>query len=251
MTVAQIQDRILSRLAEVDENRNVDARFYSPSEVLAKINEGQQLFALLTLCLEKTSSYTLAANTTFSHLLSSLTDFVLPLKVRINSSGARLTPNTLTELDAVDTSWQKSSGTPERYNLTGLDLFAVYKQPTSGTALDITHAYAPARMDSTDDTPEIPAEYHMALADYGFHALRVKEGGEEFIRSLDYLDRFLDDADQCSRFVRERMVAQGYDHLPFEVRAFDRSRLHRLRRRLPRMTPALAANSSSSGGGNG
>ena len=235
MTVTQIQTRILQRL---DEDSTSPA-YYSPAEVLSKINEGQQLFALLTLCLEKSGTFTLTAATTFHHLLGTLKDFIVPLKIRVTSGGARVTANTLAELDALDASWQKTTGTPTRYNVTGIDLLALNKQPSGTPTLTITYAHAPATLTAAANTPAIPPEYHMALVDYGIHALRVKEGGAEFIESLKYFDRFLDDAQKCGDFVRSRMRAQGYDNLPFELRAFDRSRLHRPRPRLPRLTPAL------------
>ena len=244
MTVTQIQTRILQRL---DEDSTSPA-YYSPSEVLSKINEGQQLFALLTLCLEKSGTFTLTANTTFHHLLGTLKDFIVPLKIRLTSGGARLVANTLAELDALDASWQKTTGTPDRYNLTGIDLLAINKQPSGTPTLTITYAHAAAKLSTAGGVPAIPPEYHLSLVDYGIHALRVKEGGAEFLASLDYFGRFLDDALKCGDFVRNRMRAQGYDNLPFELRAFDRSRLHRPRARLPRLTPALV---SAQGGLNG
>ena len=222
MTVTQLQARVLERLGEL----SATPAYFKGFEVLAKLNEAQRFFALLTLCLEKTSSFSLDADTTFVHLLPSITDFLLPLRVRI-TAGARLRSNRLQDLDALKTSWQKTSGAPERYVLLGLDLFVVTPQPTTSTGLSITHAHAPAVLSNPSQSPEIPTEYHPALIDYAVHALRAKEGGQEFLKTLPLLNRFIEDAEQCAQFIRKRSLAQRYDRLPFELGSFDRSRLIR------------------------
>jgi len=219
MTVAQFQTRILGRLDDPN------GRYFSSSEVLYRLNEGQRLFALLTLCLEKTSTIALNAATPFRHLLSSIPDYLVPLRISV-ASGSRLTFGTLADLDAENDAWQKTAGAPTRYATLGLDLLAINKQPAgSGTSLDITHAYSPARLSAPANIPAIPEEYHLALADYAFHTLRIKEGGREFADTFASFQRFLADVEQCAAYVRQRSLAQRYDTLPFELRTFDRSRL--------------------------
>ncbi len=219
MTVAQIQTRIWNRLDD-------DGTYYPSSEVLGAINEGQRLFVLLTLCLEKTA--TLSDIQLVSYRLlqqSGFEDFLCPLRIRV-SGGARLQASRLGELDALDDDWQATAGTPDRYAVLGLDLLCLNKQPaSSGTDLSITYAHAPAIITAVGSSPEIPAEYHTDLVDYAIHALRVKEGGKDFLDTLPLLNRFLENASKLNAHVRARGLAHRYDRLPAELEKVDLSRL--------------------------
>jgi hypothetical protein len=220
VTVAQIETRIYARLDD-------DGTYYTPAEVRRKINEAQRFFVLLTLCLEKTVTLALDANTAFYHLLqeSGFEDFLCPLRIKVVGA-SRLIKSRISDLDALDQDWQATAGTPDRYCQLGLDLVGLNRQPAStGTSLSITYAYAPAVLTASGSTPAIPAEYHPDLIDYAIHALRVKEGGKDFLDSLVLLGRFLENAAKLNEFMRGRNLSKRYDMLPAELRKTDISRL--------------------------
>ena len=219
MTVATLHDRTLGRLDDAT------GAYYNASLVLEKLNEAERLFAFLTLCLEKTAALTVTANTPFFVLSGTFTDFLLPLRVKVQG-GARLEPARLSELDAENEAWQKTTGTPTRYSMLGFYLFAINKQPSSGgTSLDVTYAQQATTLSNGTQSPAIPAEYHPVLIDYAVTALLAKAGGRAFLDSLDGLERYLAAATKCAAYVRARSLAQRYDRQPFEMRSFDRSRL--------------------------
>lgn len=216
MTAAQIKARILAR---TDDASAITA---SDEEVLAVINEGQELASLLTLCLETVATLTLTAATTFGSLRAAFPDFLCPLRLSI--AGARIRPATLAELDAEAEGWQASPGTPERYCTMGFNFYAVTPQPAIDTAADFVYARSPAPL-VLDDFPELPEEYHQSLVDFGKYRLRLKEGGQGLARGMVSLNRFLDDMTRLGDYVRARSRAARYDVLPFELALFDRSRL--------------------------
>lgn len=218
MTLGDLTARVYQRLNEVSSA----AGYYSPAEVTAAINEGQRFFCLLTLCLEATANFTLAANTSFYHMLTTFPDWLVPLRVYCGVDDVR--PSSLSLLSAYAPNWMAVTGSPERYVAKGLDFFAIYPTPTSATALSITYARAPQTLTNGSDAPEIPEAYHSALADYGVYRLRIKEGGQESAKVMAYWQRFLADAKQEGDYVRARNLTARYDAIPFELQLGDRSR---------------------------
>lgn len=214
MTVAEISSRIITRI----DDDPVTPISVSAAEVLAAINEGQELAALLTLCLEKTVDFPLAA--TFYQQRSTLTDFLVPLRITV--AGVRLRPSTLAELDAMNPAWQATAGTASRYATLGCNLLAVTPQQT--VTARMTYAYSPAQL-LAGDTPAIPAANHPALINYGVYKCRLKEGAQQLARGLHNLNEYLDDMQSLGEYVRARSAAARFDVLPLELKLFDRSKL--------------------------
>lgn len=221
MTAAQLMARTLKRLDE-----DAGGGFYTPAEALVALNRGQRLFVLLTLCLETTATLPLDAGVVWYRLLDEFGTFLLPLRLRVaGAGGAKVRPARLADLDALSATWQAAEGTPARYACLGFDQFAIYPHPAAGgTSLDVTLAFCPSAM-TEGSTPEIPEEDHPALIDFAIPVLRLKEGGQEFAKSLRYLDRFFEAAAKRAAYVRARSLEQRYDRVPVEWERWDRSRL--------------------------
>jgi hypothetical protein len=225
MQLSDMQQRVLQRVNELT------ATYYSLQEVTNALNEAQGFFVLLTLCLETTAAFALAAGTTFYHMRSTFEDWILPLRVTA-ITGQKIFPSELEDLDSLDSSWQASplpaGAQPARYASLGFDFFAIYQQPAAaGTSVNITYAQQPTLMIAATDTPQIYQEYHPALVDYAIYKVRQKEGAQEFAKTLGYFNRFLDEAQRMADYVRARNIGGGYDILPFELRRFDRSKIAR------------------------
>jgi hypothetical protein len=209
--------------------------FYTAAEINAALNEANRFFVLLTLGLETTAPWAVAAATTFTHMLTVFSDWIAPLRIA-TSAGAKVRPATLADLASLDANWISSPGSPQRYVALGADFLGLYQQPAAaGTTLKVTYARAPVALVLDTDVPEIPAEYHPRLVEYGIYRCRQGEGGQEFEKSLKYFDGFLDGAKHYGAYVRSRNIGSRYDKVPFELEHFDRSRLLKLR---PDLMPA-------------
>ncbi len=226
MTFLELQTRTLKRL---DEDTAAPVT-YTLADVKAALNEGYLFFVLLTLCLEKTVSYTVQAATTFQHALTDQADFLAPLRVR--AGAAKVRPATLADLDALDPAWKAATGSVSRYGCLGFDLLFFYKRLAAPGTVELTYAYSPAEMAADGDVPAIPGEYHPVLPQYAVYRVRESLGAEELVRGLGDLETFLLDAGQLARQVRARSIALGYDKLPFELEKFDLSRLLAVRKDL-------------------
>lgn len=223
MQAEDMEDRVLARLDQPG------GGYYTRAETRAALNEGIRFFTLLTLGLEATANFPLAAATTFYHAQQTLPDWMLPLRVQLDG-GAFLRPRRLEELDALDTGWQSSSGTPSHYAAMGFDFLAIYKQPTgSSNSLQVTYARAPVPLVLDTDAPEYPEDLHPAFVDYAIPRLRFREGPQEFSKSLPYLGRFMDEAKRYGNYVRARSLALRYDKQPPELERMDLSKLLKLR----------------------
>ena len=224
MTASDLQDRLLERLGDTQTGEYVQVGYYTAAEALNWLNAAQRIFVLLTLCLENTQTLELAVNQAFYGMLDQFSDWMLPLRVRIDG-GAKVRPARLSDLAAYDASWSASPGVPARYALLGFDLFAIYRQPLVETSLDITYARCPATLANPGDVPQIPAEYHPALIDGAIPLCRAKEGGAEFEKALPHWDTFMDAAGKLGEYVRARNQEQGYDRMPPELARYDRSKI--------------------------
>lgn len=224
MTVFELQRRTITRLGD-DPDANPTRMHYTPTEILARLNECQRLFVLLTLCLETTANFALTGAARY-HMLDTFSDWIVPLRFR-NALGNKVRPSRLADLAALDSDWSIQAGVPTRYAHTGFDLLSVYKQNTS--TVPITYARSPIDLLSTypaDNSvePEIPAEYHPTLIDGAIVLARVKEGMQEWQKVLPQWDRFLGSAAELADAVRARCREQGYDAAPVEINRYDQSR---------------------------
>lgn len=189
---------------------------YYPS-ALGALNEGQRLFVLLSLCLEATESFTLTANQLSYNILGTLPDFVLPRRI-YNSAGQQMRPATIAELEALDSDWQATTGTPYRYVVRGLDWLAVYPQPAAADTLSIVYARCPVGMVLGTDVPEIRVASQYALVNFAAYVLRNPEGGQEMSKFAGYFQEFLAEAQKVGDLVRARNRGSGFETKgPFEL----------------------------------
>jgi hypothetical protein len=223
--------RTSQRLAEA----NSGPVFYPLSELIAGLNEAQRFFVLLTLGLEKTATWAVPAYNPaapFYHMLQYFTDWIVPLRIT-TTAGAKVRPRRLEDLTARNPTWWNSPGTPDAYVALGADFLGLNNQPANlGTNLLVTYARAAVVLTNPTDVPEIPEEYHPRLVDYNIYRQRQVEGGQEFEKSLKYLDSFFEGAIHYARYVRARNLGSRYDKVPFELEKFDRSTLLKLRKDL-------------------
>lgn len=221
MTFAELKIRTASRLGEPSDTTL--QQYYTPAEIGVAINAVNRLFCLLSLCLETTGTLTLSTDgRPYYRMLNVFADWLLPLRVRI-TGGAKVKPSRESDLGALSLSWKATSGVPERYVVTGFDLFGIYKQPTVATTLDVTYARCPAFLQNDTDVPEIDGEYHPELINGAIPLLRTKEGAQEWQKVLPLWDRYMAAAKKEADYVRARAIEQGYDRMPFELEQFDSS----------------------------
>lgn len=251
-TAGNIVDDILTRL---DEDPAQPAR-YTRDQAYAALNEGQRLFGLLTLCVERVLPLELPPNTVWHHMLSYAPDWIAPLRAVCLTSASTLDTGLwdramwdtlawddahepapagrypvrccqLRDLDARSRTWQLARDPRVlHYGMAGADLAFFHPVPAAaGTVVAYTYAALPRDVAWDWEVPEIPAANHQDLMDFGVYVLPINAGGSEFAQGLHLLNDFLDSAAKCAEYVRARSKSLGYDTLPFELAKFDRSRL--------------------------
>jgi hypothetical protein len=219
MTLQTMQARVLARL----DDDPAGTGYHTGIDAANGLNWAQRFFVLLSLCLEKSATFSLTGATTWFKVRTTLTDWLLPLRVEV--ANAKIRPARLADLDALDAGWQSSAGTPERYSLLGLELLAIYKQPAGTTSASVTYARIPATMTGSGDSPEIPEEWHPVLIDGAVMYCRLKEGGQELDKVMPNLKRLVEGAGTLGNYVRQRSLDLRYDRLPSEIGRFDMSRM--------------------------
>lgn len=144
MTVLELQRRTLDRVGD-DPDVAVALMHYTPTEVLAALNQAQRLFVLFTLCLETTANFGLTGLSRY-HMLETFGDWIVPLRIR-NQAGAKVRPSRLNDLSQLDSNWPAATGFPTRYAHTGFDLLSIYKRTTA--TIPITYARSPIELVSS------------------------------------------------------------------------------------------------------
>ncbi len=225
MNLTQLQDRFLTRVGD-NPAGDPSLMHYTLSQATAALNQAQRIMVMLTMCLENTATVSISGGAAFYHMLPLLPDWYLPLRIR-NGAGVKLKPNRVQDMAALDNNWPKMIGASERYALLGFDLLGIYKQPSSDT-LTCTYARSPDALVNDGDIPEIPTRYHQVLIDAAIVIARIKEGSQEWQKTLPQWDRFMSTATELAQLVRNRNIAQGYDYWPIELQRFDRSRLKKV-----------------------
>ena len=260
MIHSDIRGRVLSRL-EWDGTAAA-----AKTAATAALNEGQRLFAWLTLCLEATRPLTLTPGLNHYWMYAEgWSDWLVPLRVRLANPASpgsttswdtvqadlgmpneqsfpalpantkpKLRPASAYEMAAENAAWLIDTGTPTMYGSLGWDFVFFNKRPTLvGQQVLITHARSPRPLVGDNDVPEIHDADHEGLIEYGIWRLRCNEGGQELQAANPLLKNFLDNAKQRANEVRARSLAQRYDRQPFELEGFDYSRLLKSRADLP------------------
>jgi hypothetical protein len=207
-------DRVLERLGE-SPGASV---FWSRAEILAYLNEGQRLFAAMTLCLESTASYQTTGQA-FAYLRPAIPDFFLPLRVT-NAAGRKVRPARLTDLAAVSDTWPlDQAGEVARYWV-GAQLAAFW--PVVVETLSIVYVREPAVMMEVSSF-ELRDDDVTGLEHFSVWRARFKEGGQELAKDLPLLRQFLDGAQKRAEETRIRNTALSLDSMPWERANFDRS----------------------------
>jgi hypothetical protein len=209
MTFADLRNRTLTRLNE-DTTTPV---YWTAREVGYALNEGQRLYALLTLCLEAIVTFPCSSGSAFYHTLATYSDWLAPLRVQ-NAAGRKVQPASLDELDALDDTWTTQTIAATHYGCLGWDFLYVRG---SGSALTITYARLPVTMVADNDQAEIIDASQPCLIDFAIGRVRAKQGGDEFAKSVPYFKRFLDAAKDGAADSLARSIAGGHDRQPFEL----------------------------------
>lgn len=218
ITVSRFKSLLWERLDD-------DGTYYTAAEVLHALNVMQRLFCLLTLCIERTVTFTLTNGVAFYEIDNQISDFLVPL--RVSHSGTRLRNETIHNMDLRDGAWRTRPGNPRRYAIEGVSpgILAITPRPASGShTLAFTYAAEPAALVLETDVPEIAPEQQPHLVDGAYWWLRLKEGGAEFAAAGQYLQRLLAATSKYASFTRARSRAQSYDSIPYDLATFDKSR---------------------------
>lgn len=229
MNVTALEQRIWERLEQ-----DPAAPVAPEPVVLHALNAGYLLLNLLTLYLEKTATFTLTAGKAVYGIRNLLPDYLRPLRLVSGDPLARLRPSRLADLDAIDTNWQITTARPSpddgvdppsRYVALGINLLAIWQQPTRDVPAQFTYAYEPPLLAIGADVPRLPEEYHESILKFALVYLRLAEGSQELQKVMPLFGEFMADAGKLADFVRARSIGASYDSLPFELKRFDTSRL--------------------------
>jgi hypothetical protein len=218
MTGSELIEKVQQRVGD-DPDLAPSLQHYRPQEVLSAINMAQRLFVLQTLVLEATSTFEVTEDSAFYRMLTFFPDWIAPLRIRTTAE-RKLAPTKFAGLAALDGSWTEKVGPITRYASGGFDLLGVYGR--ADAILRVTYARSPIQLFESA-SPEIPEESHAALIEGAIPLCRVREGQQEWQKTLPYWGKYVEEVGRVADYVRARNRELGFDRFPPEVRRFDMS----------------------------
>ena len=219
MTGPELNARLLKRLGQDP----VVPRQFSEAMAYAALNEAQQLFVLMTLCLEAEVSLPILSTAYEYDAATTAPNWLVCLAIR-RSDGVKVQPSNLGEMAALNPNWQATtaSSAPNRYAVAGFS--KLYFTPQINGTLTATYARAPLTI-SSGQGPEIPEEYQPALLDYAQPRLRLHQGAQLLAADVGHLEQFFNQAKMLAGYMRRRAMDLRYDVLPMELKAPDFARV--------------------------
>lgn len=185
------------------------------AEINAALNRAQRVYCFLTLAYEEVSAFTLNPGNIDQPVFAQLPRFIAPL--RMIYEGRRLQKLSLQGLGALDPRWPGNVERPRFYSQVGPGLFFFSGVPAAAIALTLHHAaFAP---DVTNDGTEfgINPDRHRVLAGAATALVRLKEGGQHYPKTLDYLGEFVRAIAEDALRARIRAQQIGYDTTPPQI----------------------------------
>lgn len=188
VTPADVIGETLHMLDEADADNSVR---WSRPEILTYLNDGLNELNLISGEYQETFSVAWSQTGNVIDLPESA---IAPLEVSFGNKIIQRT--TIESLDA-EVQWDSSSqvgGSPKRWAPLGLTKIVVWpRASTSGQSLSVTVLQIQLNADDVTCI-DLPFSYVDAPKDYAFYRARFKEGGAEFVQSINDYRRFMEKA---------------------------------------------------------
>ena len=222
MSLSDIETNV--RRAVRDTSSTESLQTFSDSLIDDYINEGQVDFVNRTHCLQKSTSVTLSASTTYYSLPNDFISMIHVVFTDANDDVTVLEEETRTKMYQTNSKWDQDSGAPTTYFIyqdsdsNPLE-FAVWPIPTSSSTGTVTAYYFNLATDMDSDS-DIPFDsyrhlygYHMALVYYTAAQLKMLLG--EFNDAAQYFALYNSVAEIANRRLGEAPnyfpVSTGFD----------------------------------------
>lgn len=209
MTFDQAVTALLDRLKE----NPLSPVFWTRGEVHQNLKDVILLWAWFTWPIVLKESVTISGGAPI-HMRSLLPSFMFPLRVQ-RADGSRITPSSLSELEAESPTWSTEAGPPRRYHCAG-DLWTLY--PGDGAVCSVTYVAEP-QLDLTSTIPAPDNDLEAILA-MGKCVCRFKQGGEELAQDMPAIPAFIAAVQGAAMMTRELASSQQWDVAPIDDRVF-------------------------------
>jgi len=164
MNAGEIKTRILEGVNDDPD----DPVFFSAGQLSNLVDEACEVLAEETQAIRRQALVPWRAGTGFYQVTTVDPDFMAPTRLWNHKTGQRLTCLSMTELDAMDTRWQVTTGSPEVWFPVSWDMFGVYPKPAGADGVfRLDYMAWPRSLMDDGDRSELPEATHDAVVLYG------------------------------------------------------------------------------------
>ena len=164
MNRGEIERRILEGVNDSPD----DPVFFSLRQLGDLVDEACDILAEETQSIRRQALIPWRAGTGYYQVTTVDPDFMAPTRLWNHKTGLRLTCLSMQELDAMDTNWQTTTGTPEVWFPVSWDMFGVYPKPAGADGvLRLDYMAWPRSLMDDSDRSELPEATHDAIVLYG------------------------------------------------------------------------------------
>jgi len=198
MTRSQIADRIV---------RNLDDAglvHFTAVDATDSIQDGYDLLALLSCCIEKITTINFVANKVFYDLSATISDYYRIFAIYNQKTKRWMEPLHWREFQNFGLNWEINSGEAQAWTPLGYSTIAITRAPTVSTSSMLVMYCAQASVLASSDSPDFPPDLHDTLVEYGTGDLMDQD--LEFSKSILYMNRFNEKALRIKGFMNKRSL---------------------------------------------
>lgn len=199
MTLSEIRGDVFRRLGVPSDGSG----YYTAAEVTAAINRALSLFSTISLSSVRTQDFSVSPAALLINPVATDPMFLLPLNAYCSGE---MSMGTLRDVQARDPRfWTARPADPEVFVPLAPTAILLYPAPALGTTISIRYARVAPTLSSASDVPDVPAEFHAALADGAAVLCRAKVGYQGDTRSRIEWGRFMEAAQRALQGLAERI----------------------------------------------
>ncbi len=161
---------------------------FTPDDLNDSIQDGYDLLAIMTGCVEKIATINFEANKTYYDFAAEISDYFKVFAIWNNVNRKWMNPNILEGFKAISPRWSTIKGNMREFAFLGYKDICIYPKPAASTSSMIVFYHAQAPVLSGNTQPLFFPEMHDILVDYATSDLLDQD--LEFKKSVHYAELF-------------------------------------------------------------
>lgn len=196
MTQGQLTTRVLTNLDDLG------ASFYSPADTTDSLQDGYDLTAALSECIESNAVVNFVGGLVYYDFSNLIPNYLRIYGIYNNDTNRWMEPIDTIELYKLRDNYELANGTPWWFQPIDAKYTLIFPVPTASTGSMTVLYKAKAPTFASPDIPSIPSVNHNVLEFYS--TADLLEQAEEFVKALKYWNMYNKTLADVQKLMRNR-----------------------------------------------